>query len=176
MMATQKKQCRCLPLLRKQRGAAVVEFAILLIPLLILGFGTVEYGRAIYEYNTLVKSVRSAARMLSKHSPGDAAYATHREEARCLSVFGNSACAQGSKALATGLTKSNIKICDRISWSDCAGTAQSNFEDVATGSGNINVVVVRVSGYRFTLLGLPFMGNANGLDFGPIEAVMRQNG
>jgi hypothetical protein len=91
-------------------------------------------------------------------------------------VFGNSSCAQTSKALATGLSKSNIKICDRLSWSDCAGTTQSNYKDIATGSGNINVVVVRVSGYRITLLGLPFIGNINGLDFGPIEAVMRQNG
>ena len=161
---------------RTQRGAAAVEFAILLIPLLILGFGTFEYGRAIYQYNTLVKSVRGAARMLALHSPDDASYAAYLEEARCLSVFGNSTCAQNSQALVTGLKKSNIKICDRLNWRDCSGTSQADYKDIATGFGNINLVAVRVTGYRFSLIGLPFVGSGNGIDFGPIEAVMRQNG
>lgn len=165
-----------LTLPRTQNGAAVVEFAILLIPLLILGFGTFEYGRALYQYNALVKSVRSAARILSEHSPSDPGYTTYLEEARCLSVFGTTNCAQGDKALATGLTKSNIKICDRVNWSDCTGSAQSDYKDVSTGFGNINLVAVRVTGYRYSMMGLPFMTNDHELNFGPIEAVMRQNG
>lgn len=176
-MMAMKKTCRHrLALPRRQNGAAAVEFAILLIPLLILGFGTFEYGRALYQYNALVKSVRSAARILSEHSPSDAAYTAHLEEARCLSVFGTTNCAQGSQALAAGLTKSNIKICDRVNWSDCTGTAQSDYKDVPTGFGNINLVAVRVTGYRYSMLGLPFIANDHELDFGPIEAVMRQNG
>lgn len=52
--------------LKTQRGVAAVEFGILLIPLVLLAFGITEYGRAMYQYNALGKSVRSAARYLSQ--------------------------------------------------------------------------------------------------------------
>jgi len=49
---------------RAQRGVAAIEFALVLLPMLLLAFGVVEYGRAIYQYNTL-------ARMF--HKPSDPA-------------------------------------------------------------------------------------------------------
>ena len=162
--------------LHHNRGGAVVEFAILLIPLVILGLGLFEYSRAIYQYNTLVKSVRSAARSLAQHSPAEAAYATHLNEARCLSAYGRPDCTQNTQALATGLTNANIKICDRVNWSDCTNTTQADYKDVSTGVGIINLVVIKVTGYRFPMPMLLFFGNSNGLDFGPIQAAMRQNG
>ena len=45
-----------------------------MIPLTVLAFGITEYGRAIFQYNTLVKSVRDASRYVSQHAPGDAAH------------------------------------------------------------------------------------------------------
>ena len=53
-----------------QRGVAIVEFALILPFLLLLTFITTEFGRAIYQYNTLTKSVRDAARYLSIQMPG----------------------------------------------------------------------------------------------------------
>ena len=50
---------------RRQKGVAIVEFALILPFLLLLTFITTEFGRAIWEYNTLTKSVRDAARYLS---------------------------------------------------------------------------------------------------------------
>ncbi len=50
---------------RQQRGVAAVEFAIVLPILLLLLLGTAELGRAFYQYDTLVKSIRGAARYLS---------------------------------------------------------------------------------------------------------------
>ena len=88
-----------IPTRRDQRGAAAVEFALLLIPLVVMVFGTTELGRAIYTYNTLDKTVRDAARHLSQHGPGDVAV---QAEARCLAVYGNEACS--GPALAPGLT------------------------------------------------------------------------
>ena len=53
-----------------QAGAAIVEFALILPLLLILTFITTEFGRALYQYNILTKSVRNAARYLAIQSPG----------------------------------------------------------------------------------------------------------
>ena len=47
------------------RGGVTVEFALLLIPLLFIVFGVAEYGRALYQYNTLVKAVRDSVRYIS---------------------------------------------------------------------------------------------------------------
>ena len=41
-----------------QRGVAAVEMAIVLIPMLVLCFGVLEIGRALYLYNGLVKSTQ----------------------------------------------------------------------------------------------------------------------
>ena len=57
---------------RKQQGAAAVELGFLLIPLVLLAFGVSEYGRAVYQYNTLVKASRDAARYLSAQAPSSA--------------------------------------------------------------------------------------------------------
>ena len=160
----------------RQRGAAIVEFALLLVPLLVLGFGVAEYGRAIYHYNTTVKSVRSAVRVLSQHNPSDARYGSRVSQAKCLAVYGNNACA--GSALAPGLAISNVKVCDRISWSECSDAAQSNYNNVPTGMGTINLVEVRISGYLFSFMGLPLINIpiGNSVTFGPVGAVMRQTG
>lgn len=51
--------------LRRQSGSAAVEFAILLIPLLLMTGMIVELGRAFWYYDALAKSTRDAARLLS---------------------------------------------------------------------------------------------------------------
>ena len=56
----------------KQIGAAIVEFALTLPLLLLLTMITTEFGRAIYQYNTIVKSVRGAARYLALQTPSTA--------------------------------------------------------------------------------------------------------
>jgi Flp pilus assembly protein TadG len=49
----------------KQRGAAVVEFALLLVLLLMFVAGVVEFGRAFWYYDALTKATRDGARYLS---------------------------------------------------------------------------------------------------------------
>jgi hypothetical protein len=56
--------------MKRQQGSALVEFALVLPLLLILSFVITELGRAYFQYNTLAKSVREAARFLSVRSPG----------------------------------------------------------------------------------------------------------
>ncbi len=130
------RRTRCDSALRI-RGVAAIELAFLLVPLLLMIFGTTELGRAIYSYNTLDKTVRDAARHLSQHGPAEATIAT---QARCLAVYGNTGCS-GTPVL-SGLTTDNVYICDAVS---CPTTHATE----PTGLGTINLVTVGISGYVF---------------------------
>ncbi|MGE5469746.1 MAG: TadE/TadG family type IV pilus assembly protein [Bacteroidota bacterium] len=142
-----------------QRGAAAVELAILLIPLVLLAFGITEYGRAMYQYNALAKGVRSAVRQLSEYSAGDA---TQIGIAKCLAVYGNYTCS--GAPVAPGLTTAMVSVCDTT---NCAGTHLNQ----STGSGVVNLVTVTISDYPFISLVPSLVPN---LTFGDISATMRQ--
>lgn len=49
----------------KQRGSAAVEFALLIVLLLMIVAGVVEFGRTIWYYDALSKATRDSARYLS---------------------------------------------------------------------------------------------------------------
>jgi len=147
---------------KKQNGVALVEFALILPLLLILTFITTEFGRALYQYNTIAKSLRDASRYLSTQDPSIATTDPSKiTTARNLVVYGNPA-GSGSP-LVLGLTTSHVP------------TPTWQFK----GSGPaINTVTIKVTGYKFRPLltgafGLGF-GDANGeIPFGDISATMR---
>jgi Flp pilus assembly protein TadG len=147
-----------------QRGVATVEFAILIIPLLLLLLGVFEYGRAIYQYNTLAKAVRDGTRLLSAVAPG-----TNLAVARCLVVHGNEACT--GSPLVQGLTTGMVSVCDATS---CAGTHAAQ----ATGHGSVNLVTVTVTGFTYnSLFNFSFGGftfGAPNITYDPISVTMRQ--
>lgn len=128
----------------KQSGVAIVEFALVLPLLLILTFITTEYGRALYQYNTLAKSVRDAARYLSTQNPGDA---TKYSIAKNLVVYGNPA--GSGTPLTIGLTTALVP---DPAW------------QLAGATPVINTVTVKVTGYTFK----PLIASAFGLTFGNI--------
>lgn len=147
---------------RTMRGSVAVEMALLLIPLIIMAVGVAEFGRAMYQYNTLVKTVRDAARLLSQHDPNDVVnYPTYQAEARCLAVHGSIDCS--GSALLSGLTTGMV------------GIASST---TTTGAGvSINLVTVTVTGYTFNFIFNPlvFFGNTDtNIPFDPIRTTMRQ--
>ena len=142
---------------KRQAGVAIVEFALVLPFLLLLTFLTTEFGRAIWQYNTVTKSVRDAARYLSVQTPG-----THITEARNLMVYGNTA--GTGTPLALGLSLTHVPAGSCCTW-QTAGSVPV-----------INTVTVRISGYSFqsmftSVLGLPF-GTVN---FSDISATMRSH-
>jgi hypothetical protein len=60
---------------RRSRGQALVEFAVVFPVIVLLGFGLVDVGRAVFEYNTLTNAARQGARVavvnqLDPASPG----------------------------------------------------------------------------------------------------------
>ena len=145
-----------------QRGVALVEFALSIGILITIVFGITEFGRAIYQYDTLAKAARDAARYLSTKAPGDA---TAKSEAQCYAVYGNPSCT--GNPLAPNLTTSMVGVCDATS---CPATHQ------AQGTAPVlNLVTVTIGGannpYGFTSVVQFVVPNFN---FGAISVTMRQ--
>ncbi len=128
--------------MNRQKGVAIIEFALVLPFLLTLTFIVTEYSRALYQYNTLTKSVRDATRYLSTQPPG-----TKMAQAKNLVVYGNLTGA--GSPLALGLTLAQVN--DPV-W-QLAGAAPV-----------INTVSVTIAGYTFS----PLFASVFGLDFGTI--------
>ncbi|UBQ44004.1 TadE/TadG family type IV pilus assembly protein [Comamonas thiooxydans] len=143
--------------LSNHRGVALIEFALILPLLLILTFITTEFGRALYQYNTLTKAVRDASRYLSVQDPTIAKNDIQLiSKAKNLLVFGNIA-GTGSP-LAVGLSLSQVPT---PTWQH------------AGASPVINTVTIRIAGcatsappcYKFT----PLISGAFGVNFGTVN-------
>ncbi|HYD77927.1 TadE family protein [Ramlibacter sp.] len=141
---------------RRQSGVAIVEFALILPMLLVLTFITTEFGRALHQYNTIVKSVRDAARYLSIQTPGDT---TAMLRARNLVVYGDPG--GSGTPIVPGLALSHVP--DPV-WST-SGTAPA-----------ISAVTIRVSGYTFQPMFPAAFGHTFTLPaFSDITATMRSH-
>jgi hypothetical protein len=138
--------------MKRQKGIALVEFALILPMFVMLLFLTTEFGRAYYQYDTITKAVRQSARYLSVRAQGPGIV-----NAKNIIVYGNPD-GTGSPRIA-GLTLSNVP--DPV-WS-------------TTGSYPVmNTVTVSVTGFTF----VPMAGNVfgmrlNNIVFGTIQATMR---
>jgi Flp pilus assembly protein TadG len=83
----------------RQRGLAMVEFVLTAPVLLLLLFGTVEFGHFLIQYSTLNDAVRNAARYVAgvalSGTTGElvqgAAWTSLQTEGQNLAVFGNKA-------------------------------------------------------------------------------------
>ncbi len=125
--------------------------------LLVMTFMTTEFGRALYQYNTVMKSVRDASRYLSVQTPN-----THQAEAANLIVYGN--LAGTGPPLAPGLNTSHVL---PPVWAS-TGTLPA-----------INAVTVTVRGYQFRSLFTSFFGQRFGtngvITYSDITATMRSH-
>jgi hypothetical protein len=139
---------------RKQGGVALVEFALILPFLLVLTFTTTEFGRALYEYQVVAKSVRAAARYLSTQNVG-----THQAEAANLVVYGTIQPGQGARPLLRNLSIAQVTSV----WGQTTGTPPL-----------INTVRVGVTGYQFQSIFTTAFGVSFGtVPFSDITATMR---
>jgi Flp pilus assembly protein TadG len=138
--------------MKRERGVALTEFALVLPMLLILMLVTMEFGRAYYQFNMLTKSVREAARYLSVRTPG-----VDKDKAKNIIVYGNPS-GTGSPQI-PGLSLSNVP---DPTW----GTAGAY--------PTLNTVTVTVSGYTYKPLvkGVSWILFDN-ITFGPVRATMR---
>jgi Flp pilus assembly protein TadG len=147
-----------------QRGVALLELALSLSLLITIVFGITEFGRAIFQYNTLAKAARDTARYLAVRDPSAAGAVA---DAKCMAVYGNPTCT--GNALVSGLTTAMVTVCYAADPA-CAATNQSQ-----GASPVINLVTVTIGGasnpYTFT----PAMSFiVPGFDFAAISVTMRQ--
>ena len=166
------------------RGAALVEFAIVLVPLIVLVMGVAEFGHAIWQYEALTKSTRNAARYLSTYLPTDPAYPAAAAAAQCLVVYGSTTCPSGGAPLVSGLTTSMVIVCDASTSTGCTdSTDPTAFSNVptydtnngvsgGTQSGSINIVEVKIKGFPYSPIE-PFF-KLSTFNFDNIFTVMRQ--
>ncbi len=138
-----------------QQGAALIELALSIPFMIMLSMIVIEFGRALYEYNTVTKSVRNAVRYLSTQTPN-----TLCPDAQNLVVFGSRS--TGNTPLAPGLK---------------VGAVSCTWQTTGTYP-LINTVTVKVTGYRFqsmvsNVFGLQLSDAQGGITFGDIAATMR---
>ncbi len=121
---------------RRQRGIAIVEMAIVAPVLLLVMLATAEFGRALFQYNTLSKAVRDGARYFSAHpfvGSSTIVDTARRDGAINLVIYGQPA-SGGAPLLPGGLPTvdpPNITTTDGITW--VTVTAHYNFQ-FATGN------------------------------------------
>lgn len=158
-MLSMQAHCPTPPTQRqRQLGVAAVEFALLVTLLVTLLLAASEFGRAMYQYNTVVKGARSAARYLSQYPPGDA---TTIAVAMNLVVYGDST--NTGSVLVPGLTTALVAVCDA---SNCAANKRQT-----TGQSYVNLVTVTITGLQFQSLAPWLLAN---FTFAPISATMTQ--
>lgn len=150
---------------KRQRGVAALEFAIVAMLVLIpLVLGTWQLGKAISEYDTIVKAVRDGARYLTLAQPG-----TRTAAARCLVTHGNVQVATSGATtcvgnlLLPGLGTATITICEAT---NCAAT----HANVDVGGIRMNLATVTVSEYKYLSWVPSFLPD---ITFSPIGNTMR---
>lgn len=150
---------------RNQRGSALVEMALVSVPLVLLMAVTADLGRAFYTYNTLVKAVRGAARHLAITDPANAAaQAQAQTQAVNMVVYGDIT-STGTPQV-SGLTASMVQACTPAL---CPG----DHDNVLTPNGNnLDLVSIRVSGYAYTSMFSALLPAQ--LTFSPIGVTLRQ--
>lgn len=152
--------------LHKQAGVAAVELALILVPMLVLCLGIAELGRALYQYDGVVKAGRGAARYLTLQSLSQAAsYNAAVAVAKSLAVCGKNSCAASDPRLVAGLD-------------DVSQVSVDKYPNVPTGKGTASLVLVTISGVRFTSI-LPgpsllirFVDSKGGIAFAPATITM----
>lgn len=138
---------------KKQAGVAMVEFAIALPLLLLMLLAIGEFGRLLFQYNSLLQANRDAVRYVAgkawNRTLGRIELSDDlQSETKNLAVYGLPVVGLGSQPLVPGLTTADVQ--------------------VSTAVGTTDHVQVNIS-YRFTPLigsGIPaFIGSGITLNF-----------
>lgn len=133
-----------------QRGVAAVELALVIIFLLLLTAGIVEFGRAFWYYDALTKATRDGARMLSVADKATFSSGTFIGEAKFLVTE-----AANAANLKPPLSTAQVSV-------TCMNK-DFNAIGCADGSDDIENVRVAITGYSIDIGGMfPFLSPTGG--------------
>jgi Flp pilus assembly protein TadG len=143
---------------RYQRGAVAVEFALVIVVLLLIVSGIVEFGRVFWYYDALTKATRDGARLVSLANRGllgdEAGSNTTNNPVTALSIVRNEA---NAARLLTPLVDGKIEV--RCIYATGSWVACDNRGPTDTVPVHVRV---KISGYSVQLgEWLPFVGAGN---------------
>jgi Flp pilus assembly protein TadG len=123
---------------RSQKGQSLVEMAFVAILFFTLLFSILEFGRALWTYNSIIQSTRAGARwaVVNVGSNGDT---TNIDRTKNIVVFGSPTVSSGIPVV-PGLDKSMVNVSIVTLDSDSSGVAINQ------------KVSVSVSGYQFQFI------------------------
>jgi Flp pilus assembly protein TadG len=135
---------------KKQQGAAAVELAIVLVFLLLVMAGIVEFGRAFWYYDALTKATRDGARMLSVADKATFASGSFVSDAKARVVQ-----SANKASLKPALTAAHVTV-------TCM---DASFGEIGCGSGTgaPSNIRVAITGYTINIGGMiPFLSPVGG--------------
>ena len=127
---------------KSEKGQTLLEFALVTLIFFILVFGMIEFGRALWTWNTIVQATRAGARYAVVETP-----TSNDTEIKKVVVYNDPNASSSSTPVVPGLTETNVI----VNYLNNDGSAASN-KNVA------DVIAVEVTGYQFSFL-VPLFGS-----------------
>jgi len=124
-----------------QKGQTLVEFALAVMLFLTLLFGIIEFGRALWTWNTIVQATRAGARFAITSDPAN------NTAIKNWVVYSNAA-GTGDPVL-TGLSTSNVTV----------AFVKNDTTLIAATPYQADVVQVGITGYNFDFI-VPLFGGS----------------
>src|SRR5437773_5225212 len=88
-----------------EKGQTLVEFASVTLLFFTLVFGIIEFGRALWTWNTIVQATRAGARYAAVAIP-----TSNNAEIKNVVVYNDPNADASSKPVVPGLTEANVKV------------------------------------------------------------------
>lgn len=124
---------------RSQKGQSLVEMALVCLILFFLLFGILEFGRALWTYNTIVQSTRAAARW-AVVNVANAADTTDINRARNIVIYGYPDVSSGAPLL-PGLDAATVTVAIQPLQTDSSGTAITEKISVSVSNYQFQFIV-----------------------------------
>ena len=121
---------------KPEKGQALVEFAMVALLFFTLVFGIIEFGRALWTWNTIVQATRAGARYAAVEIP-----TSDDTPIMKVVVYNDPNATTSSTPVVSGLTEANV----RVRYLNNNGT-------VATNKTVADLIEVSVVNYQFTFL------------------------
>src|SRR5436309_2386060 len=119
-----------------QKGQALLEFAAVTLLFFTLVFGIIEFGRALWTWNTIVQATRAGARYAAVEIP-----TSNNTEIKKVVVYNDPNAGASSTPVVPGLTEANVRV--RYLRNDGSNVANKTMADL---------IEISVVNYRFTFL------------------------